>query len=154
MNQESTTQPGMSSIVKTVTHWILPLIFLYGIYQVLFGHAAPGGGFAGGVVITCGFILLTLADGKHVVLRRFSERYVTLLTVSGILLFAGLAVAGLLFGTAFFESFINPNPHDQHGLFSAVFILIGEIAIALLVSMALFLVFSALLRSWKQGSDV
>ena len=39
---------GMTIIVKTITSWVKMLIFLFGIYIILFGHLTPGGGFAGG----------------------------------------------------------------------------------------------------------
>ena len=52
---------GMTLIVKTVTRWVKVFIFQYGIYVIITGHLAPGGGFAGGVIIACSYILLTLA---------------------------------------------------------------------------------------------
>jgi len=36
---------GMTIIVKTIGSWVKVLIFLFGIYIVLFGHLTPGGGF-------------------------------------------------------------------------------------------------------------
>ncbi len=52
---------GMSLIVKTVNRWLKGFILLFGIYLVLYGHLTPGGGFPGGVVIACAFMLITLA---------------------------------------------------------------------------------------------
>ena len=41
---------GMTIIVKTISSWVKILIFLFGIYIILYGHISPGGGFAGGVI--------------------------------------------------------------------------------------------------------
>ena len=36
---------GMTVIVRTVTRWVKVFIFLYGIYIIITGHLAPGGGY-------------------------------------------------------------------------------------------------------------
>ena len=82
---------GMGEIVRTVARWLKGLILAYGIYIVLYGHVTPGGGFAGGVVIACGFILLTLAGGQELGLSFFSKRAASSLDSAGVLLFLALA---------------------------------------------------------------
>ena len=61
---------GMTLIVKTVTRLTLGFILLYGIYITLNGHAGPGGGFAGGVIVALSFVHIMLAFGKEVALKR------------------------------------------------------------------------------------
>ena len=56
---------GMTIIVKTISSWVKVLIFLFGIYIILFGHLTPGGGFAGGVILASSYILLMLAFGRE-----------------------------------------------------------------------------------------
>ena len=56
---------GMSIIVKKVSQLVAPLIFMYGIYIILHGHLTPGGGFAGGAIISGAFILLVLSFGSE-----------------------------------------------------------------------------------------
>ncbi len=56
---------GMTVIVKTISSWVKVLIFLFGIYIILFGHLTPGGGFAGGVILASSYVLLMLAFGKE-----------------------------------------------------------------------------------------
>ncbi len=63
----------MSMIVKTVARWLKGPILLFGIYIVLYGHITPGGGFGGGVIIACAFILITLALGEKNGLDVFSK---------------------------------------------------------------------------------
>ena len=52
---------GMTVIVKTIASWVKVLIFLFGIYIIIFGHLTPGGGFAGGVILASSYVLLMLA---------------------------------------------------------------------------------------------
>lgn len=63
---------GMSLIVRTVSRLIAALILLFGIYIVLFGHLTPGGGFAGGLIIAGGIILLVLAYGFRATSKKLS----------------------------------------------------------------------------------
>ena len=53
----------MTLIVKKTTQLIAGMIFMYGIYVIVHGHLTPGGGFAGGVMVSGSLILVTLAYG-------------------------------------------------------------------------------------------
>jgi multisubunit Na+/H+ antiporter MnhB subunit len=65
---------GMTLIVKAITRFVGVMVMLFGVYIVLHGHLTPGGGFAGGVILASGMILLTLAFGKGVSLKILSTR--------------------------------------------------------------------------------
>ncbi|HID57013.1 TPA: hypothetical protein EYP37_10830, partial [Candidatus Poribacteria bacterium] len=56
-------EQGMTVIVKTITRIVAGFITIFGAYIVLTGHLTPGGGFPGGVILACAFVLLTLAYG-------------------------------------------------------------------------------------------
>jgi len=133
---------GMTVIVKTVTRWVKVFIFLYGVYVVLTGHLTPGGGFAGGVIIACSYILLTLAYGKEFALRRLSPRTAAGLDCGGALLFLVVALFGLGYGGVFFINFLQKLfPGREFQLASSGIIPICNIAIGLKVGASLFLVF-------------
>ena len=61
---------GMTLIVKTVTRLTLAFILIYGIYIGMTGHASPGGGFTGGVILALAFVHIMLAFGKEAALRK------------------------------------------------------------------------------------
>lgn len=63
-------EKGMTVVVKSITRLTLGFILLYGIYITLSGHAAPGGGFAGGVIVALSLVHVMLAFGKEVALKR------------------------------------------------------------------------------------
>lgn len=142
--KDQTPHEGMSPIVKTVTRGLKGFILLYGLYIVLYGHLTPGGGFAGGVIIACAFILLELAEGRAGVEKFLRTRVAAELDSIGALIFLGLAVAGLVLAGVFFKNFIATPEGAHFKLFSAGIILPCNIGIGLKVGMSLFLVFAML----------
>ena len=69
---------GMTLIVKTITALLIGFITLFGFYIVLTGHISPGGGFAGGVILAAGLLLVILAFGALIQLdaaRAYVERH-------------------------------------------------------------------------------
>jgi len=138
---------GMTIIVKTVTRLTVGLIFLFAFYIILHGHLTHGGGFAGGVIIAIGLILFVLAFGRDEVLAIVPRGVLFALQGIGALLFVGLGIAGL-FGGSFMKNL--PAPGTPFSLFSAGFIPIANLAIALNVGVGLFVIFIVLV-GFKAG---
>ena len=138
-------EPGMGEIVRTVARWLKGFILAYGIYLILYGHVTPGGGFAGGVVIACGFILLTLAGGQTYGLSHFSRQAASSFDSAGVLLFLALACAGMGWaGGVFFSNFIGTPEEARFTLFSGGTMPVSNIGLGLKVASSLFLVFIVL----------
>ena len=135
---------GMSLIVKTVTSCLKGFIFLFGIYIVLYGHLTPGGGFAGGVIIACAFVLLTLAEGQKISFKSLSKTVASELDSVGALIFLGVALIGMITAGVFFYNFFETAETSRFCLLSAGIIPICNIGIGLKVGMSLFLVFTIL----------
>lgn len=138
--------PGMSVIVQTVTRWVKGFIFFFGVYIVLFGHLTPGGGFAGGVIIACAYVLITLAFGKERGYSLMPKGVAMELDSLGALGFLALAVAGIGTVNVFFANWIHQRYtgtafQKAFHLFSAGFIPLANIAIGLKVGASLFMVF-------------
>ena len=138
------SRDGMGVVVQTVARWLRGFILLYGIYIVLYGHITPGGGFAGGVIIACGFVLLTLAGGQQQGLSFFSKGAASTLDSVGVLIFLVLAWIGMWAGGAFFQNFIGTSEEGRFTLFSGGLIPISNIGLGMKVASSLFLVFSVL----------
>ena len=137
---------GMTVIVKTVSSWIKVLIFLFGIYIILFGHLTPGGGFAGGVILASSYVLLLLAFGKSFVQENLSLPVASKLDCLGAFLFALIAILGLVFGGVFFVNFLYQTylPGQPFELISGGTIPLSNLAIGVKVGASLFLVIFAL----------
>ncbi|MFH1371375.1 MAG: MnhB domain-containing protein [Planctomycetota bacterium] len=136
---------GMTVIVKTIASWVKVLIFLFGIYIVLFGHLTPGGGFAGGVILAGSYVLLLLAFGREFTEKNLSLKTASKLDCGGALLFVAVALTGFLYGSAgFFYNFIQQEYLAGHNtafkLVSAGIIPLENIAIGLKVGASLFLI--------------
>lgn len=123
-------QKGMTLIVKATTRILFGLIFVYGVFIVLDGHHAPGGGFAGGLIIALSFIQLLLAFGRGPVLEKLDINRSLYLSAIGIIIFL-VSMALVLLGS---------------GL-AARLIPLCDIAVALMVSAGIFAVFLALILS-------
>lgn len=133
----------MSPIVKKVAQLISGIIFLYGIYIILHGHLTPGGGFAGGAVLSGSFILLVLAYGSDVLKLRTKEEGSSLIESLAILAFVLMATIAVFFGTKVFLN--NFLPKGRIGeLISAGIIPLYNIAVGIEVAAALFTIFLAL----------
>lgn len=92
-----------SEILKSGASLLAPLIVMFGIYIFAHGHLTPGGGFPGGVVMACAFLLLLMANENFA----FSHGLLNLTeTISGI----GYVIIGvlglLLIG---FHHFLDPR---------------------------------------------
>lgn len=136
----------MSLVVQTVARLLAAFILLFGIHVVLHGHLTPGGGFSGGVIVACAFILLTLAGGRELARRTAAPDAAPLLDSAGALLFLGLALGGLFLcrDAAFFRNFIATAETSWFRLWSSGVILLSNIGIGLKVGMSLLLVFTVL----------
>ena len=132
---------GMTSIVKTIVRFALGIIVMFGAYIILYGHLTPGGGFAGGVILACAYIMLTLAFGRSVALSKMSDTAASILDNTGALAFISIGLLGFT-GGYFFLNFIGHGKLFE--LFSAGIIPLSNIAIGLKVTSSLFAVFLAL----------
>ena len=132
---------GMTLIVKTITDFVSAFIVVFGAYIVLYGHLTPGGGFAGGIIIACAFILLMLAHGSDAAFARLPARAAHVLDSVGALTFLAIGWVGVTGGFFFLNVF---GRGEMFKLLSSGMILPLNIAIALKVGSSLFLVFAAL----------
>jgi multicomponent Na+:H+ antiporter subunit B len=134
---------GMTIIVKNISSLVKVLIFLFGIYIILFGHLTPGGGFAGGVIVASSYVLLMLAYGREFAEENLSLPITSRLDCVGALLFAAVALFGLFYGAAgFFWNFIQQTGWwgEPFKLLSAGTIPLSNISIGIKVGASLFLV--------------
>ena len=135
----------MSMIVRTVTRWLKGPILLFGIYIVLYGHITPGGGFGGGVIIACAFILITLATGEDNGQGVFSKAVASKLDSLGLLIFLAVGWLGTWLASGyFFENLAQTPEQARFTLFSAGSMPLMNMALGLKVASALFLVFTVL----------
>jgi multicomponent Na+:H+ antiporter subunit B len=88
----------LNVILRVATRLILPLMLLFAVYVQFHGDYGPGGGFQAGVVAAATIILYALVFGLKETERHVPMALVETLIPLGVLIYAGVGVAGLLTG--------------------------------------------------------
>ena len=89
------------SVLRVVAKFMIPFIFLFALYVQFHGDFGPGGGFQAGVIFAVGFILYALIYGIENARKVLPAWLTRVLLSAGVMLYAGVGVAGLLLGGNF-----------------------------------------------------
>lgn len=84
-----------SHIVDTSASFLYPIIAIFGIYLAYSAHRGPGGGFAGGVIVGSGVLLLAIAIGADVIGERFYEETMKKVEYLILILVMAIVITGL-----------------------------------------------------------
>ncbi len=90
-----------TTILDLISRKLAPFMLLFGLYLLAYGHASPGGGFQGGVVIASGVILLFVAQGVDAAEMLFPFASLSRVETAAFLVFLGAGIAGILAGVGF-----------------------------------------------------
>lgn len=107
-------------ILRVVGRLMIPFILLFALYVQFHGDFGPGGGFQAGVIIAAGIIFYGLIHGIDTIRRIVPARLVETALASGVLIYAGVGLAGLFLGGNYLDYFVlDHDPvHGQHrGIF-------------------------------------
>ncbi len=130
-----------SSILRTGSKILFPMILLLGAYVFIHGHLTPGGGFQGGAIIATGFLLM------FIVYRRFNTNHKVMVWLESL---AGLGfVLTGVYGLIRYGSFLANTPHtgNLNDLISGGFIPLIYIFIGIKVATELTNVLDILLHT-------
>lgn len=98
-------------ILHVVAKLMIPLILVFALYVQFHGDFGPGGGFQAGVIFAAALILYGLVFGVDRLRRAVPAGLVRILAAAGVLLYAGVGVAGMLLGGAFLDyGVLLPDP--------------------------------------------
>jgi len=125
-------------ILRVMAKLLIPFIVLFALYVQFHGDFGPGGGFQAGVILAAAVIFYALIFGLADARRVVPESLVEALMAVGVLIYAGVGVAGLLLGGNFLDYFVlDPDPvHGQHrGIFWV------EVGVAVTVSGVMLKIF-------------
>ena len=131
-----------SLILQTTARLLQPLLLMFSVFLLLFGHNAPGGGFSGGLIAASAFALHTIAfdvAGAQQSLK-ISPRH---LISSGLLLAVCSAMMSLFRGKSLMTSLWTTIPLGQFGSIDMGTPLIFDTGVYLVVcGVTLLIVFS------------
>lgn len=88
-------------VPRVVSKLLIPFILLFALYVQFHGDFGPGGGFQAGVIFAAAFILYALIFGRETATRVVPPRLLRVLLALGVLIYASVGVAGLIFGGNF-----------------------------------------------------
>ena len=103
---------------------LIPMILLFGLYVQFHGDYGPGGGFQAGVIFAAGIILYGLIFGLESAQRVVPPAVVQVLIAAGVLLFAGVGVAGMILGGEYLNYSVlahDPVRGQHYGIFLVEF---------------------------------
>ena len=126
------------AVLRVSSKILIPPILLYALYVQFHGDFGPGGGFQAGVIFGSAFILYALLYGVANARRVAPAGVIRVALSLGVLLFAGVGVAGMLFGGKYLDySVLAHDPvHGQH-----LGILLVEFGVGMTVASAMITIF-------------
>jgi multicomponent Na+:H+ antiporter subunit B len=130
------------AVLRVVAKMSIPFILLFGLYVITHGELGPGGGFQGGVVVACAFILFALIFGRPALYRVLPPPVCDLLTGLGVLMYSGTGAACLLLGGNFLDyamlDTLSPGDGEALGM------TLVEYGVGITVSMVMLTIFNQL----------
>ncbi len=124
-------------VLRVVSKLLVPAILLFALYVQFHGDFGPGGGFQAGVMFAAGFILYGLVFGVNSARRVAPPVVVRILIAAGVLLYAGVGVAGLMMGGNYLDyGVLSSDPvHGQHLGILLIEVGVGTTVAAVMVSL-------------------
>jgi multicomponent Na+:H+ antiporter subunit B len=90
-------------ILRIVAKLLIPFVLLFALYVQFHGDYGPGGGFQAGVILAAGIIFYARIYGLADARRIAPDWVVELLLAAGVVLYAGVGLAGILLGGNFLD---------------------------------------------------
>ena len=125
-NNRCTLKTESNFILQTASKLLFPIIMLFGVYIMVYGHLSPGGGFQGGVIIASGILLLLISNKSFEVPHSLITIIETFAGVSYVLIgLIGLFVLDNFLGNFLPHNVANMGMLLSGGIIPIIYILVG-----------------------------
>jgi len=107
-------------ILRVLARLMIPFALVFALYVQFHGDYGPGGGFQAGVIMAAAVIFYALIYGLSEAMRVVPEAVVETMVALGVLLFAGVGVAGIVLGGNYLDYFVlgaDPVSGQLRGIF-------------------------------------
>ena len=107
-------------ILRVIAKIMIPFILLFAVYVQFHGDFGPGGGFQAGVIIAAAVVFYGVIFGLAAARRAVPEPVVESMVALGVLVYAGVGIAGMLLGGNFLDYFVldaDPVQGQHRGIF-------------------------------------
>lgn len=137
-------------VLRVIAKLLIPFMLLFALYVQLHGDFGPGGGFQAGVMCAAAVIFYALIFGLPAARALVPDAVVESLLAFGVLLYAGVGVAGMLLGGNFLDFFVlSADPvAGQH-----LGILLVELGVLITVSSVMLKIFYMFVGRGRNATD-
>ena len=107
-------------VLRVVGKLLIPFAVLFALYVQFHGDFGPGGGFQAGVIVAAAVVFYALIYGLGEARRVVPDRVAEAMVALGVLLYAGVGVAGIVLGGNYLDYFVlhaNPVEGQHRGIF-------------------------------------
>jgi multicomponent Na+:H+ antiporter subunit B len=107
-------------VLRVIAKIMIAFMLLFALYVQFHGDFGPGGGFQAGVIAAASIVFYAIIFGLPAARKAVPDRLVETMVALGVLIFAGVGVAGLLLGGNYLDYFVlgHDPVHGQHrGIF-------------------------------------
>ncbi|OHD80706.1 MAG: hypothetical protein A3J97_05980 [Spirochaetes bacterium RIFOXYC1_FULL_54_7] len=129
-----------TELIDVVTGKLGPVVLIFGLYVMMFGHMSPGGGFQGGVVVASGIVFLALGSRAGGRSRITEPGNLARIEALGFLFLVIASLVGSFTGAGYFG-----NPLARAGISPVVYIIALNAVIGLKVGAGISLMCVAML---------
>ncbi|MDH3288455.1 MAG: Na(+)/H(+) antiporter subunit B [Betaproteobacteria bacterium] len=107
-------------VLRVIAKLMITFMLLFALYVQFHGDFGPGGGFQAGVISAAAIVFYGIIFGLQAARKVVPDWLVETMIGAGVLLFAGVGVAGLLLGGNYLDYFVlgaNPVDGQHRGIF-------------------------------------
>jgi multicomponent Na+:H+ antiporter subunit B len=107
-------------VLRVVSKLLIMFMILFALYVQFHGDFGPGGGFQAGVIVAAAIIFYGIIYGLPAARFVVPSRWVEIMIAAGVLIYAGVGVAGMLLGGHFLDYFVldhDPVHGQERGIF-------------------------------------
>ena len=107
-------------VLRVIAKLLIPFMLLFALYVQFHGDLGPGGGFQAGVIIAASIVFYAIIFGLGAARRLLPEWIVESMVAGGVLIYAGVGVAGILLGGNYLDYFVldrDPVQGQHRGIF-------------------------------------
>ena len=103
-------------ILRVIAKLMVPFMIVFALYVQFHGDFGPGGGFQAGVMAAAGIIFYAIIFGLAAGERLVPDWLVEKILAAGVLIYAGVGVAGMVLGGNYLDYFVLAHDpvHGQH----------------------------------------
>ena len=107
-------------ILRVIAKLLMPFMLVFALYVQFHGDFGPGGGFQAGVIAAAAIVFYSIIFGLPAGQQLAPDRVVERMLAAGVLLYAGVGLAGIALGGNYLDYFVldaDPVRGQLRGIF-------------------------------------